>query len=243
MEGATQPEAGNDSGPDTRSQKEGRSVEKTLVIVFDDEAKAYGASHALEGLEEHGDVTLDELAIIVKHADGSVCAENIGRFRGLTRTITGGVVGGLLGLAGGAVGVAVGLIGGGVLGAVGRKEHSFDKEFGNDITNALTPGKAAVIAEVLEDSEPQVNNRMAALGGVVFRWSVDQKRIPGECAKAADVDGLRVKIEDAIESRRAEAEARKQLRERWTHLIEEQAAEARRKRTERPVAQAEKRQT
>jgi len=155
----------------------------------------------------------------------------------------GGVVGGLLGLTGGTIGVAVGLIGGGALGAVWRKEHFFDKEFGNDITNALTPGKAAVIAEVLEDSEPQVNNRMAALGGVVFRWSIDQKRIPGESAKAADVDGLRVKIEDAIESRKAKAEARKQRRERWTHLIEEQAAEARRKRTERPGAQAEKRQT
>jgi hypothetical protein len=58
MEGATQPEAGSDNGIDTRSQKEGRSVEKTPVIVFDDEAKAYGASHALEGLKQHGDVTL-----------------------------------------------------------------------------------------------------------------------------------------------------------------------------------------
>lgn len=96
-------------------------MEKTLVIVFDDEAKAYGGSHALEGLQEHGDVTLDELAIIVKHADGSACVENIGRFRRLTRTITGGVLGGLLGLPGGPVGVAVGLIGGGTMGAVGRK--------------------------------------------------------------------------------------------------------------------------
>jgi uncharacterized membrane protein len=183
-------------------------VEKTLVIVFDDEAKAYGASHALQGLEDHGDVTLEEVAIIVKHPDGSACTETIGRFRGLTRTITGGVVGGLLGLAGRIIRSAVGLIGGGVMGAIGRKEHSFDKDFGKDITNALTPGKAAVIAEVLEDSEPPVNNRMAALGGVVFRWSSDQTRTPGESAKAADFDELRAKIEDAIESRRAKAEAR-----------------------------------
>ena len=96
---------------------------------------------------------------------------------------------------------------------------------------------------ILEDSEPPVNNRMAALGGAVFRRSIDQTRIPGESAKAADVHELRVKIEDAIQSRRAKAEARKQPREGWTHLIEEQAAEARRKPTERPVAQLEKRQT
>src|SRR5579864_5839552 len=116
-----------------RRKKELLSVENTLVIVFDDEAKAYGASHALQGLEERGGLTLDELAIIVKRPNGSACTTTIGRFRGLIRMVTGCVVGGFFGMPGGPVGVAVGLIGGGVIGAVGRKEHSFDKEFGNDI--------------------------------------------------------------------------------------------------------------
>ena len=86
------------------------SVEKTLVIVFNDEAKAHGASHAFQGLEDHGDVTLDNLAIIIKHPDGSACTTKIGRFRGLTRMVTGCVVGGFFGLPGGPVGIAVGLI-------------------------------------------------------------------------------------------------------------------------------------
>jgi hypothetical protein len=46
--------------------------------------------------------------------------------------VTGYVVGGFFGLPGGPVGIAVGLIGGGIIGAV-----SFDKEFANDIRNAL----------------------------------------------------------------------------------------------------------
>ena len=29
-------------------------MSKTLVMVFDDEAKAYGVLHALQGLDEHG---------------------------------------------------------------------------------------------------------------------------------------------------------------------------------------------
>ena len=128
------------------------------------------------------------------------------------------------------------------MGPLGHKEHSFDDEFGKDVTTELTPGKAAVIAEVLEESEPPVNNRMAALGGVVFRWSTDQRRIPTQSPSAADLSELRVKIEDAIENRRAKAEAHKQIRERWVHLLEEQAAEAHRKRKERPVAQVGKRQ-
>ena len=52
--------------PPARRKKE-LGVEKTTVIVFDDEASVYGASHALRGLEDHGDVTLEELVIIVKH--------------------------------------------------------------------------------------------------------------------------------------------------------------------------------
>ena len=75
-------------------------MEKTLVIVFDDEAKAHGASHAFQGLEDHRDVTLDNLAIIIKHPDGSACTTKIGRFRGLARMVTGCVVGGFFGLPG-----------------------------------------------------------------------------------------------------------------------------------------------
>jgi len=129
------------------------------------------------------------------------------------------------------------------LGWVGRKEHSFDEELGKDITNAPNPGRAAVIAEVLEESEPSVNNGMASFGGVVFQRSIDQTSTLGESAKAADVDELRAKIEDAIENRRAKAEARKELRERWIHLFKEQAAEGRRKRPERLVAEIKRRPT
>jgi hypothetical protein len=48
------------NGPCTRSQKEAPPLCKTLVIVFDDEPKAYGGSHALEGHEERGDVILND---------------------------------------------------------------------------------------------------------------------------------------------------------------------------------------
>jgi len=65
----------------TPGRKNKLPVEKTLVIVFDDEAKAYGASHALEGLEEHGDVIWDELAVVAKNPDGSASTAKIGHYR------------------------------------------------------------------------------------------------------------------------------------------------------------------
>jgi hypothetical protein len=134
--------------------------------------------------------------------------------------VTGCAVGGFFGLPGGPVGIAVGLIGGGIIGAVGRREHSFDKEFANDIRNALTPGKAAVIAEATEESEPSVDNRMAELGGVVFRWTKDPIKT-GENRQWSDhLDELGVKINDAIASPKAKVQARKLERERWIHLLE-----------------------
>jgi hypothetical protein len=195
---------------------------------------------------EHGDLTLDELAIIVKHPDGSACTAKIGSFRGMTRMVAGCVVGGFAGLPGGPVAVAVGLIAGGVIGAVGRKEHSFDKEFGNDIRNALTPGTAAVIAEVTEESEPSepsVDNRMAEFGGVVFRWAIDQTNIDERKLGSADLADLAVKIDDAIASRKAKVQTRQEVRERWTHLLDEEAAPARRKRRQRQAHRIEELQT
>lgn len=137
--------------------------------------------------------------------------------------------------------MAVGL--GGMSGCVGRKEHSFDEELGKDITNAPNPGRAAVIAEVLEESEPSVNNGMASFGGVVFQRSIYQTSTLGESAKAADVDELRAKIEDAIENRRLKLRRAKSCENAGFILFKEQAAEGRRKRPERLVAEIKRRPT
>jgi uncharacterized membrane protein len=101
----------------------------------------------------------------------ALAQQKTGLFLGLTRMVAGCAGGEFFRLPGGPIGIAVGLIGGGIIGAVGLQEHSFDKEFANDIRDAVTPGKAAVIAEVTEESEPSVDNRMAQLGGVVFQWT------------------------------------------------------------------------
>jgi hypothetical protein len=58
-------------------------VEKTLVIVFDDGEGVWSFGRTGR-LEDHGDVTLDELAIIVKHADGRVVFVVVMSARGQT---------------------------------------------------------------------------------------------------------------------------------------------------------------
>jgi uncharacterized membrane protein len=49
-------------------------MEKILVIVFDDEAKAYGGAHALEQMEKQGYLSFEKLTIVAKNRDGTTCA-------------------------------------------------------------------------------------------------------------------------------------------------------------------------
>jgi hypothetical protein len=79
MEGTTQSAEAGTIMADTRSQKEGCNVEKTLVVVFDDEAKALRRFACTGGAGRARRRYLDELAIIVKYPDGNVRVETIGR--------------------------------------------------------------------------------------------------------------------------------------------------------------------
>lgn len=94
-----------------------------------------------------------------------------------------------------------------------------------------------MIAELTEESEPSVDNLMAELGGVVFQWTIDRTKTGENKQRSADLDELGVKIDDAIASRKAKVQARKHERERWIHLLEQKAAEGRRKRRERHTAE------
>jgi len=83
-----------------------------------------------------------------------------------------------------------------------------------------------VIAEVTEVSEPPVDNRMAELVGVVFRWTTDRIKIGDSKRRSADLDEIGVKIDDAMASRKAKVQARKHERERWIHLLEQEPQRA-----------------
>jgi hypothetical protein len=72
---------------------------------------------------------------------------------------------------------------------------------------------------------------------VVFQWTIDRTKTGENKQRSADLDELGVKIDDAIASRKAKVQARKHERERWIHLLEQKAAEGRRKRRERHTAE------
>jgi uncharacterized membrane protein len=149
-------------------------MNKILISVFDTEDAAFEGVSALKDLHRGGDISLYASAVIAKDTQGQVEVRQAAD-RGPIGTLVGIVTGGLVGLIGGPVGVAVGAYVGGTGGVI---YDLFTAGFGVDLVDevaaALTPGKAAVVADIDEYWVTPVETRLGELGATTFR------RLPGE---------------------------------------------------------------
>jgi uncharacterized membrane protein len=185
-------------------------MERMLVVVFDNEKKAYEGKSALAELVREGSVTVYADAVVVKHADGTVTvkqADDVGPLG----TLAGTAVGGLIGLLGGPVGLAVGATSGMALGAIYDVDAArVGWDFVDDVSKSLTPNKVALVAEIDEEWTAPVDARMEAIGGTVFRralWLVEEQARREEIdAMKADVAQMKSEISKANAERKARLE-------------------------------------
>ena len=154
-------------------------MERMLVVVFDNEKKAFEGESALKQLEREGSFSIYAGAVVVKHADGTVSVKQLDD-SGPIGTLTGTAVGSLIGVLGGPVGLAIGAASGLALGALYDVDDiRVGEDFLDDVSKSLTPNKVAVVAEVEEEWTTPVDTRMEALGGIVLRralWEVRGRR-------------------------------------------------------------------
>jgi paraquat-inducible protein B len=84
-------------------------------------------------------------------------------------------------------------------------------DFVNSVSEKLTPGKTAVIAEVAEDWVTPLDTRMEAIGGIVMReWRSDfeDEQIEREVnARKAELAKLKEEFANAAEGRKAKLKA------------------------------------
>jgi uncharacterized membrane protein len=181
------------------NEKEETIMDRMLVVVFDNESKAYEGSRALQQLDGDGSIAVYAATVIAKNSDGT--------------TLTGTAVGSLIGLLGGPVGVAVGAAGGSLIGAIADIDNvRVGSDFLADVGETLTPGKVAVVAEVDEEWTTPVDTRMEALGGVVLRrslWEVEDTQDERDIASIkADIAQLKAEHAEAKADRKAKLQAR-----------------------------------
>jgi uncharacterized membrane protein len=187
-------------------------MERMLVVIFDDETKAYEGKAALRQLEIEGSITVNRAAVVAKHADGTTGLKQYDDVNP-SGTLVGTSVGGLIGLLGGPVGMAIGAVSGLTLGALSDVGNArVGEDYVEEVLRSLTPGKVAVVAEIEEGWTTPVDTRMAALGGTVLRralWEMrDQLRQEEIDTLKADLAQLKAEFASANERRRTKLRSR-----------------------------------
>jgi uncharacterized membrane protein len=191
-------------------------MDRMLVVVFDNETKAYEGKKALLQLDAEGSISVYAYAVLAKHADGSATIKQ-GDEPGPLGTLVGTSLGSLIGLLGGPVGLAVGAATGLAVGSAADLHNArIGLDFIDDVSKVLLPNKVAVVAEIEEDWTTPVDTRMEPIGGIVFRRALaDVKHeIHEENVNAMKSDLAQMKAELA----KAHADHKAKLQEKINQL-------------------------
>jgi len=191
-------------------------MDRMLVVVFDNESKAYEGKKALLQLDGEGSIGVYGYAVLAKNADGSASikqGDDVGPIGSLVGTSLGSLIGVLAGPVGLAVGAGAGLLAGG---AADVNNVGIGYDFIDDVSKVLSPNRFAVIAEVDEDWTTPVDTRMESLGGTVFRRALSEvkEQIHDENVAAMKADLAQLKAEHA----KAQADRKAKLQERINQL-------------------------
>jgi uncharacterized membrane protein len=140
-----------------------------LVVVFDDETKAYNGSEALKELDDEGSISVHSEAVVKKNDNGSLTTKEINSDFPI-RTAGGTAIGALIGVLGGPIGLAAGTATGALAGYMADLHRAgVDADYVDEVSGKLTPGKWAVVSDISEEWETPVDTKMGTLGGSVFR--------------------------------------------------------------------------
>jgi uncharacterized membrane protein len=182
-------------------------MNKMLVAVFSTERAAYEGLGALKDLHYKGDITLYATAVIAKDASGALSMKESSD-EGPVGTALGLLTGSVVGLLGGPVGVVVGASLGTVTGLIyDMVQSGINLDFLDDVSQALIPGKTAVLAEVDETWETPVDTKLGSLGALIFRRGrsgvVEDQMVRDAAALNAELDQLEDELEHAAAENRA----------------------------------------
>lgn len=141
-----------------------------IVAAFNDPNRAAEIMDEIKQGKKEGLIGIIDAAVVVKDADGKLKVKDAKR-RSTKGLITGGVVGGVLGLLAGPVGLLA--IGGGAIGALaGKVSGSALKAEMKDIGEALTPNSSAIVAIIEHTWVTQMEEMLAAEGARVVMDSL-----------------------------------------------------------------------
>jgi uncharacterized membrane protein len=191
-------------------------MDRMLVVVFDNESKAYEGKKALLQLDDEGSISVYGYSVLAKGADGTVTQKQ-GDDVGPIGTLLGTSLGSLIGLLGGPAGMAVGAAAGMAGGAAADLDNArVGADFIDDVNKVLSPNRVALVAEIEEDWTTPVDTRMETIGGKVFRRALSEAT---ETANKEDVDAMKADLAQMkAEHNKASAENKARIQEKIGQL-------------------------
>ena len=191
-------------------------MDRMLVVVFDNENKAYEGKKALQQLDNEGSVSVYGYAVLAKNADGSATIKQ-GDDVGPIGTLLGTSLGSLIGVLGGPAGMAVGAAAGMAAGSsIDLDNVRVGSDFIDDVQKVLSPRKVALIAEIDEDWTAPVDTRMEAIGGTVFRRALSEAT---QTANQEDIAAMKADLAQMkAEHAQAQADRKAKLQDKINQL-------------------------
>ena len=212
-------------------------MDRMLVVVFGNEAKAYEGKEALLQLDSEGSISVYAYSVVAKNADGTATIKT-GNDAGPLGTLAGTSLGSLIGALFGPAGLVVGAAAGYGAGATADIDNArIGDDFIADVTKELLPNRVAVVAEIEEDWTTPVDTRMEAIGGTVFRRALSdvQHTIHEQRVDAMKADLAQMKAEHA----QAQADRKDKLQEKINQLDSKIQAQLQTAKEKRQAAELE----
>ena len=178
------------------------SPDNVLVVTFgedpENDKNAYQALTNLKQLDTQDQIRITAAAVVTRDLDGRVAVKTEVGDTPYIGAATGGLIGLLIGIIGGPLGVLLG----GATGLMAGSLFDIDdvdttESVLSDLSKQVHPSRAAVLAQVDEQTPEVIDTAMARLGGQVTR------------RPAVDVEEEIAAAEEA--QRKAKREARKEL--------------------------------
>ncbi|HET7002268.1 MAG TPA: DUF1269 domain-containing protein [Puia sp.] len=148
-------------------------MENLLMITFRDARNAAGGLKRLKELDQLGDITIYNYAMLHKTGVNQFVSEEHEGDDTAGLPAVGAIGGSMIGLVGGPFGVLVGMLTGAMVGAADEADDlDFYDEVLEDVKSKINVGDYVIVLDVEEDTEVMINSYIEPIQGVVVRTDV-----------------------------------------------------------------------
>jgi uncharacterized membrane protein len=148
-------------------------MSRVVAIAFDSENDARSALASLRSLEKEGQISFEDTAVLVHHADGKFEVKNEASSATEGGAVVGAVIGGLVFFMFPLAGIALGAAAGAGIGAAFGT--GVDGKFVKDVKENLPPGRSALFLQVKDAAADATIPALRRYHGAVLQTSLDEE--------------------------------------------------------------------